>query len=161
MKQLMTKYTKDQMWQKIRLIRRSWRDSKKLVSLLNEWERDFDDKYNQVVEELIAENVSKIWSKFSSRKETSSLDSLINHLWEQWTEGDFTIERNNTEVQIYCTKCPIADAYRSINKEKYGLLFHCNEDPFIVKGFNPKIKFKRTKTLMNADDCCDHNYSLE
>lgn len=161
MKPLMIKNTKDHIWEKIRSIRQSWRDSKRLNTLLDEWEKDFGDKYNQIAEELLAEHTCSAWSKYSSQKGTSSLDSLINHLWEQWTEGEFTIEQNKTEVQIYCTKCPIADAYRSINKGKYGLLFHCSEDPFVVKGFNPKIKFKRTKTLMNADDCCDHYYSLE
>ncbi|MFX1284795.1 MAG: L-2-amino-thiazoline-4-carboxylic acid hydrolase [Promethearchaeota archaeon] len=157
----MTKDTNDQIWGKIRLIRQSWRDPKKLNTLLDEWERNFGDKYNQIAEELIAEHTYSTWSNLSSKKGDSSLDGLINYLWEQWTEGEYTIERNETEVQIYCRKCPIADAYRSINKEKYGLLFHCSEDPFIVKGFNPKIKFKRTKTLMDADDCCDHHYSLE
>ncbi|MFX1516462.1 MAG: L-2-amino-thiazoline-4-carboxylic acid hydrolase [Promethearchaeota archaeon] len=148
-------------WEKIRLIRQSWRDPKKLNVLLDEWERSFGDVYNQMAEELVAEHTRTAWAKLSSQKEVTSLDALISILWEEWTEGEFTIERTETEVQIYCTKCPIADAYKSINKEKYGILFHCNEDPFIVEGFNPEIKFRRTKTLMNSDDCCDHLYSLK
>ncbi|MFX1506259.1 MAG: L-2-amino-thiazoline-4-carboxylic acid hydrolase [Promethearchaeota archaeon] len=147
--------------ERIRLIRKSWRDPIKLKDLLDEWERDIGDEYSQITKEFVAEQTRSAWSKLSSQKGNSSLDNLIKLLWEQWTEGEFTIERTKTEVQIYCTKCPIADAYKSINKEKYGLLFHCSEDPFIVEGFNPEIKFRRTKTLMNADDCCDHFYSLE
>ncbi|MFX0052543.1 MAG: L-2-amino-thiazoline-4-carboxylic acid hydrolase [Candidatus Hermodarchaeota archaeon] len=150
-----------EVWEKIRSIRESRRDPKKLNLLLDEWERDFGDEYNQIAEELIAENTRSALSKFSSQKGLSSLDDLISFLWEQWTEGECTIERTKTAVQIYCTKCPIADVYQSINKEKYGLLFHCSEDPYIVEGYNPKIKFKRTKTLMNGDDYCDHFYSLE
>ncbi|MFX0126051.1 MAG: L-2-amino-thiazoline-4-carboxylic acid hydrolase [Candidatus Hodarchaeota archaeon] len=147
--------------EKIHSIQQSWRDPKKLNLLLDEWEKNFGDKYNQMAEELVAEHTRSAWSKISSQKGLSSLDDLINLLWEQWTEGEFTIERTKTTVQIHCTKCPIADAYRSIDKEKYGFQFHCSEDPFIVKGFNPKIKFERTKTLMNGDDYCDHLYSLE
>jgi len=149
------------LWEKIRAIRQSWRDPKRLNVLLDEWERRFGDAYNQIAEELVAEHTRSTWAKLSSQKEATSLDALISILWEEWTEGEFNIERSETEVQIFCTKCPIADAYKSINKENYGILFHCSEDPFIVKGFNPKIKFKRTKTLMNADDCCDHYYYLE
>ncbi len=150
-----------EIWEKIRSIRQSRRDPKKLKLLLEEWERDFGDEYKQIAEELVAEHTRSTFSKFSSQKGLSSLDDLISFLWEQWTDGEFTIERTKTTVQIHCTKCPIADTYRSINKEKYGLLFHCSEDPFIVEGYNPKIKFKRTKTLMSGDDCCDHFYSLE
>ncbi|MFX0016218.1 MAG: L-2-amino-thiazoline-4-carboxylic acid hydrolase [Promethearchaeota archaeon] len=156
----MEKYTQDYIWEKIRLIRLSWRDPERLHTLLDDWESNFGDKYHQLAEELVAKHTYSTWSKYSSQKEKLSLDNLIQYLWEQWTEGEFTIERNKTEVQVYCTKCPIADAYRSINKEKYGLLFHCSEDPFIVKGYNPKIKFRRTKTLMNSDEYCDHHYSL-
>ncbi|UCG03785.1 MAG: L-2-amino-thiazoline-4-carboxylic acid hydrolase [Candidatus Heimdallarchaeota archaeon] len=151
----------DEVLEKIRTIRQSWRDPKKLNQLLDEWERDFGDEYSQMSEELVAEHTSTSWEKIASQKGLSSLDDLISVLWEQWTEGEFTIERTKTAVQIYCTKCPIADAYRSINKEKYGIQFHCSEDPFIVKGYNPKITFKRTKTLMNGDEYCDHFYSLE
>jgi hypothetical protein len=147
--------------EKILLIRKSWRDPRKLNDLLDEWERNIGQKYNHVAKEYVAEQTRSAWSKLASQKGNTSLDNLISILWEQWTEGEFTIERTKTSVQIYCTKCPIANAYKSINKEKYGLLFHCSEDPFIVEGFNPDIKFRRTKTLMNADDCCDHFYSLE
>ena len=151
----------NELWEKISLIRRSWRDPKKLNDLLDEWERNFGDEYNQTAEELIAEHTRTNWSRISSQNGDTSLDNLIRILWEQWTEGEFTIQRTKTNVQIYCTKCPVADAYKSIKREKYGLLFHCSEDPFIVKGFNPEIKFKRTKSLMNGDDCCDQSYSLE
>lgn len=34
----------------------------------------------------------------------------------------------------------------------------CAGDPYIVEGFNPKMGFKRTKTLTLGDDCCDHFY---
>ncbi len=148
-------------WEKIQSIRQSRKDPEKLNLLLNEWEREFGAEYNQIAEELVAEHTRAAFSKFSSEKGLSSLNDLIRILWEQWTDGEFTIERTETTVQIYCTKCPIADTYRSIHQEQYGLIFHCNEDPFIVEGYNPKIKFKRTKTLMNGDEYCDHFYSLD
>ncbi len=32
---------------------------------------------------------------------------------------------------------------------------------FTAEGFNLGIKFRRTKTLMEGDDCCDHRYTVE
>jgi len=132
-------------WEKIRSIRQSWRDPKKLNVLLDEWERRFGDAYNQIVEELVAEHTRSTWAKISSQNEVTSLDALISILWEEWTEGEFSIERTETEVQIYCTKCPIADAYKSINKENYGILFHCNRILLLLKDLFQKVQtYKNT-----------------
>ncbi|MFX0093744.1 MAG: L-2-amino-thiazoline-4-carboxylic acid hydrolase, partial [Candidatus Hodarchaeota archaeon] len=110
--------------------------------------------------EILAEQTRKAWAAIAAR-EKSSFDDLIRRLWEDWTEGEFTIEKSEKGVQIYCTKCPIADSYRSIGKQALGLIFQCSEDPYIAAGFNPNIEFRRSKTLMNGDDCCDHYYSIK
>ncbi|MFX0114062.1 MAG: L-2-amino-thiazoline-4-carboxylic acid hydrolase [Candidatus Hodarchaeota archaeon] len=148
-------------WKKIHAIRTSWKNPAQLNALLIEWEANFGPKYHDLAKELIAAQTRKVWADLaSSRGEHNAIDDLVRYLWEDWEEGEFTIAKNDTGTQIYCTKCPIADAYRSIKKEHYGLLFHCSEDPYIVEGFNSAIKFQRTKTCMN-DDCCDHHYSLK
>ena len=42
-------------------------------------------------------------------------------------------------------------------------LYHhtCSADEAMVSGFNPKIGFRRTKTLMQGDDYCDHYYYMK
>ena len=37
----------------------------------------------------------------------------------------------------------------------------CCSDYAYCRGFNPKIKLTRTKTLMQGDDCCDFRWELE
>jgi hypothetical protein len=147
-------------WKKIYAIRRSWRNPAQLNVLLIEWETDFGPEYHDLARELIAAQTRKVWRNLAAKSKSNTIDDLVRHLWEEWDEGEFTITRkDNGDVQIQCTRCPIADAYRVIGKEEYGLLFHCSEDPYIVEGFNPAIEFRRTKTCMN-DDFCDHHYSL-
>jgi hypothetical protein len=55
----------------------------------------------------------------------------------------------------------MADTFKAIEKVDLGVQFFCNEDAFIVEGYNPAIKFHRTKTLMEGDDCCDHRYTMK
>ncbi|MFX0061534.1 MAG: L-2-amino-thiazoline-4-carboxylic acid hydrolase [Candidatus Hermodarchaeota archaeon] len=144
---------------RIHAIRENRKNPAQLNNLLIEWEKDFGSKYNELAKKIIAEQTHKAWAELATSRNASSIDDLVHFLWENWTEGDFTIEKTEEGIQIYCTKCPIATTYQSIGKQEYGLLFHCSEDPHIVAGFNPDIKFRRTKTLMNGDECCDHHYS--
>ena len=37
----------------------------------------------------------------------------------------------------------------------------CEGDGPAAAAFNPAIRFSRTKTLMEGDDCCDHVYYVE
>ena len=48
-----------------------------------------------------------------------------------------------------------ADIFRSLGAEDIGLWI-CEGDGPAAAAFNPAIRLKRTKTLMEGDDCCDH-----
>jgi len=152
---------RQEIWSRIEAIQRESRNPVQLKTLIGEWEKDFGQEYKDLAEEVLADNVRKEVASWAKRKNLSTLEDLIRNMWETWTEGEFTIERTENDVQIHCTRCPIADTYRSIGREEYGFIFHCSGDAYIVSGFNPKMRFRRTKTLMNGDDCCDHHYSMD
>jgi len=96
-----------------------------------------------------------------SSREGKTLDDLVRTLWKTWDEGEYRIEKVSDGVQVYVTNCPMVEAFRSIGRADLGVQFFCNEDDHIVEGFNPSIKFTRTKTLMEGDDCCNHCYTLK
>ncbi|MBU7030666.1 MAG: L-2-amino-thiazoline-4-carboxylic acid hydrolase [Theionarchaea archaeon] len=144
-------------------IRSNWNNPSRLDTLLNEWEEQFGPEVHDMVREIIAEKMREVWASIAEEEESNTIEDLIRTLWESLREagGEFTVEETEDGVQIYCTQCPIAETYKKIKREEYGLLFHCITDPYIVEGFNPEIKFRRTKTLMGGDDCCDHHYSMK
>jgi hypothetical protein len=150
----------EQIWTQIRKIRDSWGNSEQLKVALAEWESDFGTEYNALAEKLLAEKTRESWARRAASWNSTSLDVLIRVMWEDWTEGEFSIDKSEGCVQIQCTKCPIANAYRSIGQSELGLIFQCSEDPHIVAGYNPNMKFRRTKTLMAGDEMCDHSYEL-
>ncbi|MFW9908124.1 MAG: L-2-amino-thiazoline-4-carboxylic acid hydrolase [Candidatus Thorarchaeota archaeon] len=152
---------RDEIWKRIAEIRRNGSNPEQLKKFLNDWKRDYGPEFNELVKDILAENVCRTASNWAQEKGISTAEDIVKNMWEGWEEGEFTIERTEIGIQIHCTKCPIADAYRSIGEVEYGLLFQCDEDPFIVRAINPRIAFRRTKTLMQGDDCCDHYYSKE
>jgi predicted ArsR family transcriptional regulator len=91
----------------------------------------------------------------------NDIQGLINFLWEPIREEgfEFTYEQNEQGYQIHVTKCPIAEIAKALNLEKWGFIFHCMGDEAICEGYNPEIRFARTKTLMEGDEYCDHFYS--
>ncbi|TFH07921.1 MAG: hypothetical protein E4H14_07485 [Candidatus Thorarchaeota archaeon] len=42
----------------------------------------------------------------------------------------------------------------------WGYSLYCVDDEYMVMGFNPKMEFTRSKTLMEGHDCCNHCYRL-
>jgi len=153
------KIDREAIWKRIEEIRKFHSNPERLKALLEAWDNDFGPEYNDIAREILAENVRKNSGAWSKQKGLTTAEDIVKDMWEGWGEGEFTIERKEDGIQIYCTKCPIADTYLSIGRKEQGLIFQCSEDPHIVAGGYPKIGFRRTRTLMNGDDCCDNFYS--
>ena len=50
---------------------------------------------------------------------------------------------------------------KEVGATDWGFEFFCKMDPPIIEGFNPNIQFRRTKTLMEGDECCNHYYTMK
>jgi hypothetical protein len=152
------KVNREEIWKRIVEIRNNDTDPEKLRELIDAWDRDYGPDYNDIASDILAEHLTKdaiVWVK---KHNLSTAADIVRDMWEGWTEGEFTIERTKEGIQIHCTKCPHADAYLAIDRRDYGVLFKCNEDFAIVKAY-PDIVFRRTKTVMEGDDCCDQFFS--
>ncbi len=91
----------------------------------------------------------------------NDIQGLINFLWEPLRqEGfEFTHDWNESGCQMKVTRCPIAEIAKALKEEKWGFIFYCWSDEAICEGYNPEIRFRRTKTLMEGDEYCDHFYT--
>jgi hypothetical protein len=76
-----------------------------------------------------------------------------SHEWE-------VVEDSDTRRAYHFTRCMWAEIFRALNAEDIGMWI-CEGDGPAAAAFNPHIRFHRTKTLMEGDDCCDHVYYLE
>ena len=90
----------------------------------------------------------------------NDIQGLIAFLWEPLrNEGfEFTHDQSEQGYQLHVTRCPIAEIAKALKLEKWGYVFHCMGDESICEGYNPEIGIKRTKTLMEGDEYCNHLY---
>ena len=54
-----------------------------------------------------------------------------------------------------------AEMYRSMGLGEIGHLLSCQRDGSFCEGYDPKLKFARTQTLMQGASHCDFHYVYE
>ena len=71
------------------------------------------------------------------------------------------VETSDTRAAVNVTRCKYAEMYKEHGLEAYGYLLGCGRDFALMEGFNPKIKFTRTQTIMEGAAFCDFRFDLE
>jgi predicted hydrocarbon binding protein len=69
-------------------------------------------------------------------------------------------EQNPKRFFFNVTRCRYADMYKELGVPELGNLLSCGRDKALIEGFNPKIKFTRTQTIMEGASYCDFRYEL-
>ena len=133
-----------------------------IVAHLDALHERFGAKLIEVIEMVVAENSRLDWAEVARRETSHTIDDLIRLLWEPGREKGcaYTVEARDDGVQIHCTYCPFAELGKKIGGTKWLYHLLCMGDPYIIEGFNPEMGFRRTKTLMEGDECCDHFYFM-
>ena len=126
------------------------------------------DRFGVEAEEVIKDFLRKgtrEWAANAAKADVragkkNDIQGLIDFLWESLRqEGfEFTYDRNEHGCQFKVTRCPIAEIAKALKMEKWGFIFYCMADEAICEGYNPQIRFERTKTLMDGDEYCNHSY---
>lgn len=135
---------------------------KERVEMLDLLVEHFGPDVKDVVREFVIKDSKKTWAAIAEKEGSNDIPALIRTLWEPmkgWFE--YTYKETDKGVQMKVTRCPFADMALALERADWGFEFYCMSDYGIVEGFNPKIEFRRTKTLMEKHDCCDHFYCMK
>jgi predicted ArsR family transcriptional regulator len=124
----------------------------------------FGEEAEEVIKTFLREG-ARDWAAKAAEADRQAnrrndIQGLMNFLWEPLRrEGfEFTYEQDEQGCQMKVTRCPVAEMAKALKLEKWGYIFHCMGDEPICEGYNPEMAFKRTKTLMEGADYCDHFY---
>ncbi len=133
------------------------------LAVLDELRGRFGPTVAEVVRAIVHENARRDWAEIGKGRPGRTIDDLLQLLWEPLRGAgfEFTIEKRSDGVQFRCTSCPHVAAARAAGGADWMGLLLCGADPGMVAGFNPAIGFRRTKTLLEGHDCCDHFYFLK
>ncbi len=82
-----------------------------------------------------------------------------------WGEGGVwemdVLEETPTTYFFNVTRCPYHDKYKELGVEEFGVALSCCRDAPHARGFNPRLRLERTKTIMEGETICDFRYYLD
>lgn len=137
--------------------------TKEVARILGILKDHFGSEVFEVISKEEGKKVVRRWSEKAKEHGSNTIEDLIQLLWEPMREHglEYTMEKKDNGILMHCTKCPYYDHAQKHGTTETSFAFTCATDPYIVEGFNDKIGFKRTKTLMEGHDCCDHFYYMK
>jgi hypothetical protein len=71
------------------------------------------------------------------------------------------IEETDDRLVLNMTECLWARAWREMGAEDIGYLWNCRPDYALVRAMHPRLRLRRSKTLMQGDEHCDFTYYWE
>lgn len=82
---------------------------------------------------------------------------------ELWTRGGALAvdveEAGDTRFAFRVTRCEYARMYREMGLGEIGHLLSCQRDGTFCEGYDPRLKLKRTQTIMQGASHCDFEYT--
>jgi hypothetical protein len=82
-----------------------------------------------------------------------------------WGEGGVwemdVLEETSTTYFFNVFRCPYYEKYKELGLDEFGVELSCCRDEPFARGFNPRLKLVRSKTIMEGADYCDFRYYLQ
>ncbi len=118
----------------------------------------------QIVEPIIMSLAREAGAQLARAVGGTSLEHFMKG-FPMWTREDALqveiLEQAPKNVSFNVTRCRYAEMYRELGIGDLGFLLSCNRDGALIEGFNPKIKFTRTQTIMKGAPFCDFRYEMK
>lgn len=135
-----------------------------IVVLLRECERRFGKATAlAVIDRVVARNIRPEWAEVAAREGKNGVADLARLLLEPLKDApgwSLTLTEEDGGLQLRCTRCPHATLGKALGISEWIAHLVCGGDPHLVAGFNPRMSFRRTRTLTAGHDHCDHFYSM-
>ena len=116
---------------------------------------------DNIIESYVKEDMLETWQRIAKESKDTEIEDLIEILWNKMCKNggfEYSVSKTESGTQITCTYCPYVELAKEAKATDIGFKLYCASDQYIVDGFNDKIGFKRTKTLMEGHECCNHFY---
>ena len=124
-----------------------------------------EDVAKRVIGNAVVKAAIAAGEAFAAEREDGKTDLKAFHsLLPQWTHGGALeiemVEESDDTLAYDVVRCRYAEMYREMGLAEIGHLLSCGRDGTFCKGFNPKIEFQRTQTIMQGASHCDFRYTM-
>lgn len=83
-----------------------------------------------------------------------------NHMLENGLNYEI-VENSQNVLELKVSECLWAKVFCDADAARIGYSYICFADYATAQAFNPKLVLRRSKTLMQGDNCCNHRYVME
>jgi len=122
------------------------------------------EKTLKMVEPIIQSLAKEAGIQLAQSLGKNSMEAFATKL-SLWTREDALqvkiLEQKEERFFFNVTRCRYAEMYKELGIAEFGHLLSCNRDAALIGGFNPKIKFSRSQTIMEGAPFCDFRYELK
>lgn len=147
------------------VLRRREIEARIVAPLIERFAAEFGaDRVNQVAREVVVDVARTQGRAMADSLGANDLRTFASTL-DNWTKDDaLAIEVRRLDDEEYAfdvTRCRYAELYRSLGIPELGAVLSCNRDGTMIEGFNDRIEFSRTQTIMSGASHCDFRYRLK
>lgn len=122
------------------------------------------DRAREKAAGVIVDLALKAGAQTADRMGGRTIPFLARVVREVWcAQNALTIEvleEAEERFSFHVTRCRYADQYEELGMKEYGSILSCCRDEAFVRGFNPRIGFKRSRTLMEGAPFCDFEFVM-
>ena len=140
------------------LMQNRYRDSMNMIKAME------NEQGKEKTIEFLKKATTERFLKLGENQAKKSPDNSLNTYVDQFRGGyqnlldKKVVEDSDKAFELKVTKCIWATTFLDAKMGDYGYAWVCWGDYAWARGFNPKIKLVRNKTLMQGHDYCNHRY---
>lgn len=144
-----------------------WKEQQNHLTEQLEILRKLRERFGEEVVEIASNArlaVHKKWMKDLSKGEPGRPSEVFKHSAFSVTSADQdlleyeVLEDSDEKFAVKITKCKYANFYMEKGEPGIGYAMHCALDFGETEAFSSDIILKRTKTLMQGDNHCNHSF---
>jgi len=122
------------------------------------------DEASAILREVNQQEAFQRGRNMRKAEEQNGIEELVKDV-DTWGVGGpwemEVLEQTSTTYFFNVWRCPYYEKYRELGLEEFGVELSCCRDEPFARGFNPRLKLVRTKTVMEGADHCDFRYYLQ
>ena len=136
------------------------------AALIREFGRTLGtDRAMEIAAAAVSTDAEAAGREAAARPGGGSLAGLERLVREVWSAGDAMtvrfLEGTERRLSFDVTRCAYADLYERLGMRELGFCLSCSRDEPFARGFNPRLRLVRTRTIMQGASSCDFRFSLE
>ncbi len=136
------------------------------AALIREFARTIgEDRALEIAAAAVSADAEAAGREAAARLGGGSLAGLGRLVREVWSARDAMtvrfLESTECSLSFDVTRCAYADLYERLGMRELGFCLSCSRDEPFARGFNPRLRLVRTRTIMQGASSCDFRFSMD